>query len=134
MTDLRDLIARAIFLVDYMSMGSESWETSELDGNDDRRQAFEKADAVLAVLADHDAKVRAEALQEAADRIEPAPVKPENPYSYDPWDDDSVDPTNLDDVTRAAIIRGWESGSYASSVSAHMILTSMVAVTRGEAS
>ena len=52
MTDLRDAIARAIFLVDYAVIGEESWETSELDGNDDRRQAFEKADAVLAVLRD----------------------------------------------------------------------------------
>lgn len=61
MTDLRDLIARAIFLVDYMSMGEESWETAALDGNDDRRQAFEKADAVLAVLRDLPADVIGEA-------------------------------------------------------------------------
>lgn len=52
MTDLRDAIARAIFLVDYAVIGEESWETAALDGNDDRRQAFEKADAVLAVLRD----------------------------------------------------------------------------------
>ena len=28
-----------------------------------------------------------------------APENPINPFSYDPWDDDSVDPTNLSDQT-----------------------------------
>ncbi len=108
-----------------------AWPTTE-----EVRATFTASDrlAFNRWLDDHEAKVRAEALQEAADRIEPAPVKPENPYSYDPWEDESVDPDNMSEVVRAAASRGWESGSYAATVSAHMILTSMVAVTRGEAS
>ena len=38
--------------------------------------------------------------------------KPENPYMYDPWDDGSIDPTNLDEVVGAAVSRGWGSGYY----------------------
>ena len=38
--------------------------------------------------------------------------KPENPFMYDPWDDSSIDPTNLDEVVGAAVSRGWGSGYY----------------------
>ena len=38
--------------------------------------------------------------------------KPENPYMYDPWDDSSIDPTNLDEVVGAAVSCGRASGYY----------------------
>ena len=38
--------------------------------------------------------------------------KPENPYMYNPWDDSSIDPTNLDEVVGAAVSCGWGSGYY----------------------
>lgn len=38
--------------------------------------------------------------------------EPGNPYSYDPWEDDSVDPTNLDEVVDAAVDEGWAMGEY----------------------
>lgn len=56
-------------------------------------------------------KWQAEALRDAAGIIPEFP-EPDNPYSYDPWDDDSVDPTNLGDVTGAAVDRGWSMGAF----------------------
>ena len=38
--------------------------------------------------------------------------KPENPFMYDPWDDSSIDPTNLDEVVGAAVSCGRASGYY----------------------
>lgn len=38
--------------------------------------------------------------------------KPKNPHMYNPWEDSSVDPTNLDEVVGAAVSRGWGSGYY----------------------
>ena len=38
--------------------------------------------------------------------------KPENPYMYNPWDDSSIDPTNLDEVVGAAVSCGRASGYY----------------------
>ena len=37
-------------------------------------------------------------------------IRDENPHSYNPWDDDSVDPTNTGDVVHAAVSRGWDAG------------------------
>ena len=54
---------------------------------------------------------RACILEEAASTI-PSFPEPENPFTYDPWDDDSIDPTNLDEVVRVAVVRGWSMGAY----------------------
>lgn len=40
---------------------------------------------------------------------EPQP-NTESPYSYDPWDDESVDPSNLEDLVSAAFNRGRDYG------------------------
>ena len=37
---------------------------------------------------------------------------PGNPYIYDPWSDESVDPTNMDEVVHAAVSAGWSKGAY----------------------
>lgn len=49
-TPTRDQIAKTIFMTDYEHMGPEAWEAARLDGNNDRQDAFMKADAVLALL------------------------------------------------------------------------------------
>ncbi|KAB1645409.1 hypothetical protein F8O06_05045 [Pseudoclavibacter sp. CFCC 14310] len=38
--------------------------------------------------------------------------EPGNPYMYNPWEDESVDPTNLDDVVQAAVSRGIDFGAW----------------------
>lgn len=76
-------------------------------------------------LADHDAKVRAEALREAADAIKPPEVEPESPYSYDPWEDESIDQDNTYEVVRAAVSRGWDRGAYIARVGIHWQLLDM---------
>lgn len=50
----------------------------------------------------------AERLAEIRMRVDA--ISDENPFSYDPWDDDSVDPTNTGDVVHAAVSRGWDAG------------------------
>lgn len=66
MTDLRDRIARALFLFDYGHQGADAWEASRLDGNSDRPHAYSQADAVLVAIASDLDKVRAGAVREAA--------------------------------------------------------------------
>lgn len=66
MTDLRDVIARALH-----RQATDDGEVHVLWGGvaeheEEVAEWLPFADAVLAVLADHDAKVRAEALREAA--------------------------------------------------------------------
>lgn len=77
-------------------------------------------------------KWQAEALREAAGMIPEFP-EPDNPYSYDPWDDDSVDPTNLEDVTGAAVDRGWSMGAFRAREEARRtILTRAAELENGE--
>lgn len=56
-------------------------------------------------------------LHAAADQIEAVrgllqTLDPGNPYMYDPWSDESVDPTNIDEVVRAAVSAGWSKGAH----------------------
>jgi hypothetical protein len=57
------------------------------------------------------------ALRAAADQLEAVrgllqTLDPGNPYMYDPWSDESVDPTNIDEVVRAAVSAGWSKGAH----------------------
>ena len=82
-------------------IGYLDWDNGELIAN---------APADLAYLL---ARVATLEAQVAAVRgALPDSDEPVNPYMYDPWDDDSVDPTNLDDVVSAAVNRGWDSGAW----------------------
>ena len=66
--------------------------------------------AILAAATPH---LRAAWEQEMAEKIRDlVSDKPENPYMYNPWDDSSIDPTNLDEVVGAAVSCGWGSGYY----------------------
>lgn len=38
--------------------------------------------------------------------------EPGNPHSYNPWDDDSIDPSNIDEVVHAAVSEGWSAGDW----------------------
>lgn len=56
-------------------------------------------------------------LRAAADQLEAVhgmlqAADPGNPYIYDPWSDESVDPTNMDEVVHAAVSAGWSKGAY----------------------
>ena len=42
----------------------------------------------------------------------PSTPEPGNPFMYDPWEDDCVDPGNLDEVVHAAVSRGWDAGKF----------------------
>ena len=55
--------------------------------------------------------VRQEERERIAAEIEPV-GEPGNPFSYDPWDDGSVDTTNLSDVVHAAVSEGWSAGAW----------------------
>ena len=62
--------------------------------------------AVLPIIKQAVQEARAEEIRDLVSD------KPENPYMYNPWDDSSIDPTNLDEVVGAAVSRGWGSGYY----------------------
>ena len=68
--------------------------------------AEDELTAALPIIKQAVQEVRAEKIRDLVSD------KPENPYMYDPWDDDSIDPTNLDEVVGAAVSRGWGSGYY----------------------
>lgn len=68
-------------------------------------------DAMRGYLAEVRREAAAEALQEAIALV-PLTPDPGNPFEYDPWADDSVDPSNVDDIVRAAASKGWEKGAY----------------------
>lgn len=48
----------------------------------------------------------------------------ENPFMYDPWDDDSVDPSNSGDVVHAAVSKGWDAGAVSLSNEVRAAITS----------
>lgn len=52
-----------------------------------------------------------DAVNEIIDSLPSAP-DPGNPFMYNPWEDESVDPGNLEDVVHAAVSRGWETGKF----------------------
>lgn len=61
--------------------------------------------------------LNADLFRAAADQLEVVrrmlqTTDPGNPYIYDPWSDESVDPTNMDEVVRAAVSAGWSKGAY----------------------
>ena len=62
--------------------------------------------AALPIIKQAVQEVRAEKIRDLVSD------KPENPYMYNPWDDSSIDPTNLDEVVGAAVSCGWGSGYY----------------------
>ena len=62
--------------------------------------------AALPIIKQAVQEVRAEKIRDLVSD------KPENPYMYNPWDDSSIDPTNLDEVVGAAVSRGWGRGYY----------------------
>lgn len=66
------------------------------------------ASAPADVLREHDAAL----IEGLAVDLDNRGDEPGNPYSYDPWEDDSIDPTNLDEVVHAAVDEGWAKGHY----------------------
>ena len=72
-----------------------------------RKVAAAVIEAALPVI---EKEIRAKVAEEI--RAEIPPVRPKNPFAYDPWEDDSVDPTNTDDVIRAAVWLGIDSGQW----------------------
>ena len=60
----------------------------------------------------HVAEVTEAAVREYLAALAEPDGKPGNPYSYDPWEDESVDPSNLDEVVSAAVSEGWKAGAW----------------------
>ena len=73
---------------------------------DYEREAETALDAALPIIEQSVQEVRAEKIRDLVSD------KPENPFMYDPWDDSSIDPTNLDEVVGAAVSCGRASGYY----------------------
>lgn len=76
-----------------------------VDADSDNGAEFDR------MIAQVRAEARNEALRDAAGMI-PSSTEPENPFTYDPWDDHSVDPSNTDDVVHGAVSAGWSMGAY----------------------
>lgn len=51
-----------------------------------------------------------------------APAEAANPFFYDPYEDDSVDPSNTDEVVRAAVGEGWSAGADTAKIAVRKIL------------
>ena len=73
---------------------------------DYEREATTALTAALPIIKQAAWEARAEEIRDLVSD------KPENPYMYNPWDDSSIDPTNLDEVVGAAVSCGWGSGYY----------------------
>ena len=90
----------------------ELWRCTLADGRSMEQTASDAKDTAEAALTAAAPHLRA-AWEVRAEKIRDlVSDKPENPYMYDPWDDSSIDPTNLDEVVGAAVSRGWGSGYY----------------------
>lgn len=82
------------------------------DEFDEEAQEWDGEGVVGPKFTNGAAALRAAAAQLAAVRGLLQTSDPGNPYTYDPWADESVDPTNTDDVVRAAVSAGWAKGEY----------------------
>lgn len=99
-----DAAAEAWWRRDYPEYGP--WQDAVAERPEWASEIRADCAAELTAAAPH---LRAGIAEEIRDLVSD---KPENPYMYDPWDDSSIDPTNLDEVVGAAVSCGWGSGYY----------------------